>query len=100
MDIEEQLRAAYLTVTKTGRTGYAVAKAAGMKPEMLYRFARGGDLRLKTAAKLAAVLGLTLTASSENLTPPAEEGESVEAFATSPRRAGAKRTKKPTRNTK
>ncbi len=60
MDIEEQLRDALETATSGGRTGYAVAKAAGLKPEVLYRFARGGDLRLQSAAKLAAVLGLTL----------------------------------------
>ncbi|MBA4189788.1 MAG: hypothetical protein C0467_17535 [Planctomycetaceae bacterium] len=60
VDIEERLRDALATATNGGRTGYAVAKAAGLKPELLYRFARGGDLRLRSAAKLAAVLGLTL----------------------------------------
>jgi hypothetical protein len=103
VDIEEQLRAVYLTVMKTGRTGYAVAKAAGMKPEILYRFARGGDLRLKTAAKLAAVLGLTLTVSSENPNPPAgtdDPGAASVPSHSSGGRTGAKRMKKPTRTKK
>ena len=61
-DIAEQLKDALTRTVKGGRTLYAVAKAAGLKPEMLYGFTRGDrDLRLESAAKLAAVLGLTLT---------------------------------------
>jgi len=61
-DIAEQLRDALAMVVKGGRTLYSVAKAAGLKPEMLYGFTRGDrDLRLESAAKLATVLGLTLT---------------------------------------
>jgi hypothetical protein len=60
-DIEAQLRGALAAAMKGGRTGYAIAKAAGLKPEILYRFTRGDDLRLRSAAKLATVLELTLT---------------------------------------
>jgi hypothetical protein len=62
VDIEEQLKDALATAVKGGQTIYAVAKSAGLKPDLLYRFASGErDLRLKNAAKLASVLGLTLT---------------------------------------
>lgn len=59
-DIGTQLRDALVKANKNGRTGYAIAKAAGLKPEIIYRFERGDDLRLSSAAKVAAVLGLEL----------------------------------------
>lgn len=59
-DIAQQLAGALDRAVKGDQTLYAIAKAAGLKPELLYRFVRGGDLRLKSAAKLAAVLGLEL----------------------------------------
>ena len=46
---------------KAGWTVYRVAKEAGITPAMLSRFLSDGlDLRLSTAAKLAAALGLEL----------------------------------------
>jgi hypothetical protein len=54
-------------VRKSGRTYYDLGHAAGIAPSVILRFmsddpqaGRGGDLRLSTAAKLAAELGLTL----------------------------------------
>jgi hypothetical protein len=61
--IDEQLKAA---IRKSGRTYYDLGRASGVAPSVILRFmtddpqARGGDLRLSTAAKLAAELGLTL----------------------------------------
>ena len=56
--IVEQLKAA---VRKTGETPYAVAKRAGITPEMLSRFMHGErDIRLATAAKICAALNLEL----------------------------------------
>jgi hypothetical protein len=61
--IDEQLKAA---IRKSGRTYYDLGRAAGVQPSVILRFmtddpqARGGDLRLSTAAKLAAELGLRL----------------------------------------
>lgn len=54
-------------ITKSGLTHYALGKAAGVAPSVIDRFMlapgsreRGGDLRLSTAARLAAALGLEL----------------------------------------
>lgn len=53
-------------IRKSKRTYYDLGRAAGVAPSVILRFmtddpqARGGDLRLSTAAKLAAELGLTL----------------------------------------
>jgi transcriptional regulator with XRE-family HTH domain len=59
--ISDQLRAAVEARIKAGWTVYRVAKEAGVTPAMLSRFLNQGlDLRLSTAAKLAAVLGLEL----------------------------------------
>ena len=59
--ISDQLRAAVEARIKAGWTVYRVAKEAGITPVMLSRFLNDGlDLRLSTAAKLAAVLGLEL----------------------------------------
>jgi len=61
--IDAALKAA---VRKSGRSYYDLGQAAGIAPSVILRFmsddpqARGGDLRLSTAAKLAAELGLCL----------------------------------------
>jgi hypothetical protein len=62
--IDAALKAA---VRKSGRTYYELGKAAGIAPSVILRFMsddpdaeRGGDMRLRTAAKLAAELGLGL----------------------------------------
>lgn len=60
--IDDALRAA---VRKSGRTYYELGQAAGVAPSVILRFMeptedRGGDIRLSTAAKLAAELGLAL----------------------------------------
>ena len=62
--IDEALKAA---IRKSGRTYYELGKAAGVAPSVILRFmsddpqARGGDMRLSTAARIAAELGLKLT---------------------------------------
>jgi transcriptional regulator with XRE-family HTH domain len=59
--ISDQLRAAVEARIERGWTVYRVAKEAGITPAMLSRFLKDGlDLRLSTAAKLAAALGLEL----------------------------------------
>lgn len=62
--IDEALKAA---IRKSGLSHYALGKAAGVAPSVIDRFMieagegeRGGDLRLSTAARLAAALGLEL----------------------------------------
>lgn len=55
-------------ITASGLTHYAIGKAAGVAPSQIDRFMlpaddpRNRDLRLETAAKIAAVLGLELHA--------------------------------------
>jgi hypothetical protein len=63
--IDAALKAA---VRKSGRTYYDLGQAAGIAPSVILRFmsddpqaGRGGDMRLSTAAKLAAELGLSLS---------------------------------------
>ena len=60
--IDAALKAA---IRKSGRTYYDLGRAAGVQPSVILRFmsddpqaGRGGDLRLSTAAKIAAELGL------------------------------------------
>lgn len=62
--IDEALKVA---IRKSGRTYYDLGRAAGVEPSVILRFmadpeevGRGGDIRLSTAAKLAAELGLRL----------------------------------------
>ena len=61
--IDEALKAA---IRKSERSYYDLGHAAGVAPSVILRFmsddpqARGGDIRLSTAAKLAAELGLRL----------------------------------------
>lgn len=66
--IDDALKAA---IRKSGLTHYALGKAAGVAPSVIDRFmldpgegGRGGDLRLSTAARLAAALGLELRPAS------------------------------------
>jgi len=60
--IDAALKAA---ITKSGLTHYALGQAAGVSPAQLDRFVAGErDLRLGTAARLAAALGLELAAVS------------------------------------
>jgi hypothetical protein len=63
--IDVALKAA---IRKSGRTYYEIGRSAGVDPSVILRFmadpdevGRGGDIRLSSAAKLAAELGLTLT---------------------------------------
>jgi DNA-binding phage protein len=49
-------------ITGAGRTHYAIAKDAGITPEILDRFVRGDrGMTLATAGKVADVLGYELT---------------------------------------
>lgn len=56
--IDEELRS---RLAEDPRSIYEIAGEALVEPDVLYRFRDGKDIRLATAAKLAAVLGLTLT---------------------------------------
>jgi hypothetical protein len=59
--IEDQLRAALRERVEAGASVLALAQAAGVAQPRLRAFLRGeGDLRLRTAAKLCAHLGLQL----------------------------------------
>jgi hypothetical protein len=55
-----------VAIRKSGRSYYDLGRAAGVAPSVILRFmsddpqARGGDMRLSTAAKIAAELGLEL----------------------------------------
>ena len=54
--IDEQLKQA---IVDSGKTAYAIAREAGLRPEQVARFVSGKrDLTLSTAARVAAVLGL------------------------------------------
>ena len=62
--IDDALKAA---IKKSGLTHYALGKEAGVAPSVIDRFMveagsgeRGGDLRISTAAKIAAAMGLEL----------------------------------------
>jgi hypothetical protein len=62
--IDDALKAA---IRKSGLTHYSLGRAARVDPSVIDRFMvepgsgeRGGDLRLSTAARLAAALGLEL----------------------------------------
>ena len=49
-------------IDRSGLTGYEVAARAGLSRSVVHRFHRdGGDLRLQTAERIAAVLGCTIT---------------------------------------
>lgn len=60
--LSDALRAA---IRASGQTSYALGKAAGISPIVIDRFLAGDrDIRMATADKLAAVLGLQLTTRS------------------------------------
>lgn len=54
-EISTQLREA---VSNCGMSLPELAKAAGIDYAMLYRFSKGGDIRLETAGRIARTLGL------------------------------------------
>jgi len=56
-DMSQQLRDA---IIEDGRTHYAIAKAAGVDPDVLDRFARGKDLYFSTACKILAAINMEL----------------------------------------
>ena len=56
-DMVQQLRDA---IVEDGRSHYAIAKAAGVDPDVLDRFARGKDLYFSTACKILAAIGMEL----------------------------------------
>ena len=59
----DQLRSA---IRQSGKTHYRIGKDAGIKPEIVTRFASGErDITGRTFSKLAAALGLTLVPVSE-----------------------------------
>jgi ribosome-binding protein aMBF1 (putative translation factor) len=58
MTVCDQLREA---IRSSGWTHYRVGKQAGIKPEIVTRFAKGErDIRAETFAKIAAALGMEL----------------------------------------
>jgi len=60
VNVEDQLRWFLAEAVRAGRTEFSVARAAGLKPEVVYRFSRGLGLHSGSVAKLAKALGLTL----------------------------------------
>lgn len=63
-DIAEELRR---VIASDERTHYRLAIDAGVTPEVIDRFVSGErDIRLATAAKLAAALGLQLTSTKRS----------------------------------
>lgn len=61
MDSVELVDALKRAIIDSGLTHYRIAKDAGVTPDVIDRFVRGErDLRLETAGKIAAVLGMTL----------------------------------------
>jgi len=61
-DLSGDLRQA---IADSGRTHYAIGKAAGVAPEVIDRFVSGErDIRLATASKLASALRLKLKSES------------------------------------
>lgn len=57
VDLEGTLRQA---ARNSGLSTYKLAKKAGLAVSIVQQFITGGDLRLRTASKIAAVLGLDL----------------------------------------
>ena len=59
-DLTAALRAAVERRITSGATEYRIAKDAAVSQIMVSRFRAGGEIKLGTAAKLAAALGLEL----------------------------------------
>jgi DNA-binding phage protein len=57
-DLAQQLRQA---IAEDARTHYALARDAGVEPDLIYRFVDGKDLRFSSVAKIAAALNLQLS---------------------------------------
>lgn len=53
--LPDQLRAA---IVATGLTNYAIAEASGVDEAQLSRFRRGSDIRLETAGRICAAIGV------------------------------------------
>lgn len=63
--IDAALRAA---IRKSGLSHYAIGKLASVAPSVIDRFVAGErDIRLATAAELAACLGLVLTSTESDV---------------------------------
>lgn len=61
VDSVELVDALKRAIIDSGLTHYRIAKDAGVTPDVIDRFVRGErDLRLETAGKIAAVLGMAL----------------------------------------
>lgn len=56
-DLETTLRDA---AKASGLSLYALSKRSGLRVSVVQQFMTGGDIRLRTASKLCAVLGLDL----------------------------------------
>jgi hypothetical protein len=56
-EMAQQLRDA---IVEDGRSHYAIAKAAGVDPDVLDRFARGKDLYFSTACKILAAINMEI----------------------------------------
>lgn len=56
-DMSQKLRDA---IIEDGRTHYAIAKAAGVDPDVLDRFSRGKDLYFSTACKILAAINMEI----------------------------------------
>ena len=56
-DMAQQLRDA---IIEDGRSHYAIAKAAGVDPDVLDRFARGKDLYFSTACKILTAINMEI----------------------------------------
>jgi hypothetical protein len=69
--IDQQLRD---LLAADPRSIYELAAEMIVEPDVLYRFRDGKDIRLATAAKLADVLGLTLTHATKSTTKGRQRG--------------------------
>ena len=72
--LADDLKAA---IKASGLTHYAIGKAAGIRPEIIDRFISGEreDIRISTAGKIAAVLGLELKQTGTPLKPAAKRSK-------------------------
>ena len=93
--LEERMLADDLktAILASGRTNYDIAKEAGIGPEILGRFVSGArdDIRLNTAGKIAAALGLRLSGELLDGSPAPEKPATKRP---APKKAPAKRKRK------
>jgi hypothetical protein len=52
-------------IRKSGESCYAIAKRAGIAPDVVLRFVAGRDIRISTTAKIAEALDLELVKRSK-----------------------------------